>query len=122
MNPNRNEKLEDRLVSFAVRAIEVVESLPDSKAGRHIAGQLVRSATSPAPNYGEAQGAESRSDFIHKMKICLKELRETLIWLKIIERKPLCPPEQLRSIITECNELVAIFVASVKTADSNRKV
>ncbi len=81
--------LEDRLVDFAVRIINVVEALPSSKAGNHVAGQLIRSGTAPAPNYGEAQSAESRKDFIHKMKIALKELRETLIWLKIIERKTL---------------------------------
>ena len=109
--------LEDRLVEFAVRVINVVESLPDTRAGNHIAGQLVRSGTSPAPNYGEAQSAESRKDFIHKMKICLKELRETLIWLKIIVRKQLCPPDRLGSIVQECNELIAIFVSSVQTAE-----
>ncbi len=115
-----NEKsfnLEDRLVEFAVRAINVVESLPDTRAGNHIAGQLVRSGTSPAPNYGEAQSAESRKDFIHKMKVCLKELRETLIWLKIIVRKQLCSADRLGSILQECNELIAIFVSSVQTAE-----
>ena len=112
--------LEDRLVDFAVRVITVVEALPDSKAGNHIAGQLIRSGTSPAPNYGEAQSAESRNDFIHKMKICLKELRETLIWLKIIMRKPLCPPERLVPIIQENDELISIFVTSVKTAQGNK--
>jgi len=74
MNPKPQE-LEERLVQFAVRIIAVVEELPDSKVGKHIGGQLIRSGTSPAPNYGEAQAAESRKDFIHKMKICLKELR-----------------------------------------------
>jgi four helix bundle protein len=77
-------ELEDRLIDFAVRIINVVEALPSSKAGNHVAGQLIRSGTAPAPNYGEAQSAESRKDFIHKMKIALKELRETLIWLTII--------------------------------------
>ena len=96
--------LEDRLVDFAVRVVNVVEALPDSKAGNHIAGQLVRSGTSPAPNYGEAQSAESRRDFIHKMKIALKELRETLVWLKIIERKPLCDPQKMPEIVAECDE------------------
>ena len=66
--------LEDRLINFAVRVLNVTESLPNTKAGNHIAGQLVRSGTSPAPNYGEAQSAELRRDFVHKMKICLKEL------------------------------------------------
>ena len=115
-----NEKafnLEDRLVEFAVRVINVVEALPDTRAANHIAGQLVRSGTSPAPNYGEAQSAESRRDFIHKMKVCLKELRETLIWLKIIVRKQLCPTDRLGSILQECNELIAIFVSSIQTAE-----
>ncbi len=112
--------LEDRLVDFAVRIIAVVESLPDTKAGNHIAGQLVRSGTSPAPNYGEAQSAESRNDFIHKMKVCLKELRETLVWLKIIVRKPLCPPDRLAPVIQENDELISIFVKSVKTAQTNK--
>jgi four helix bundle protein len=89
--------------------IGVVEVLPNSKAGNHIAGQLVRSGTSPAPNYGEARSAESRKDFIHKMKISLKELRETLIWLKIISRKRLVDAALASSAIKECGELIAIF-------------
>ncbi len=109
--------LEDRLIDFAVRVLNVAESLPSTKAGNHIAGQLIRSGTSPAPNYGEAQSAESRRDFIHKMKICLKELRETLIWLQIIQRKPLCDASRLEDILKECDELIAIFVKSVKTAE-----
>ena len=116
---NKPLDLEDRLVDFAVRVVSVVEALPTSKAGNHVAGQLVRAGTAPAPNYGEAQSAESRKDFIHKMKIALKELRETLIWLKIIERKPLCDPAKMIDIIKECDELVAIFVTSVKTAETN---
>lgn len=111
--------LEDRLVDFAVRLLNVVEALPTTKAGNQIARQLVRSGTSPAPNYGEAQSAESRKDFIHKMKVALKELRETLIWLKIIERKPLCQPARLAGVVKECDELISIFVASIKTAESN---
>ncbi len=112
--------LQDRLVDFAVRIINVVEALPDTKAGKHVAGQLVRSGTSPAPNYGEAQSAESRKDFIHKMKIALKELREPQIWLRIIERKPLCEPERMKGISAECDELIAIFVKSLQTAERNR--
>jgi len=117
---NAPKELEERLIDFAVRVINVVEALPSSKAGNHIASQLVRSGTSPAPNYGEAQAAESRKDFIHKMKISLKELRETLIWLKTVERKLFCEPAKLKEIIQECDELVSIFVASVKTADGNQ--
>ena len=109
--------IEDRLIDFAVRIINVVEALPSTKAANHIAGQLLRSGTSPAPNYGEAQSAESRKDFIHKMKLSLKELRETLIWLKIIKQKPLCEPAKIKHIIKKCNELICIFVASVKTAE-----
>ncbi len=77
----RTFDLEDRLIDFAVRIVRTAESLPKTKVGNHIAGQLIRCGTSPAPNYGEAQSAESRSDFIHKMKVCLKELRETRVWL-----------------------------------------
>ena len=108
--------LEERLIDFAVTIVGVVEALPSSKAGNHIANQLIRSGTSPAPNYGEAQSAESRNDFIHKMKISLKELRETMVWLKIIERKRLGDCGGLSATIAECNELIAIFVSSTKTA------
>ena len=120
MAQERQFDLEDRLIDFAVRITYVVEALPETKTAKHIAGQLVRSGTSPAPNYGEAQSAESRRDFIHKMKIALKELRETLIWLKIIERKGICPPERMAEIIRECNELISIFVKSVQTAESRK--
>jgi len=111
--------LEERLIDFAVRVITVVKALPDTKAGKHIAGQLVRSGTSPAPNYGEAQSAESVNDFVHKLKIALKELRETIIWLKIVKKKPLCQPQKLETLIQECNELIAIFVKSIQTAIRN---
>ncbi len=111
------QELEDRLISFAVMVIGVVEVLPNSKAGNHIAGQLVRSGTSPAPNYGEARSAESRKDFIHKMKISLKELRESVIWLKIVLRKNLVDERLVTKAIAECGELIAIFVSSTRTAD-----
>ena len=119
MNP-KAIGLEDRLVDFAIRVISVVEALPDTKAGKHIAGQLLRAGTSPAPNYGEAQSAESRSDFIRKMKVALKELRETHIWLKIIERKPLLPTDRLNPLVNECDELTSIFVKSLQTAQQNK--
>ena len=109
--------LEERLIDFAVRIIRTTESLPKTRAGNHIAGQLVRCGTSPAPNYGEAQSAESRSDFIHKMKVCLKELRETRIWLLMIVKANLIKPtSKLEPLIHENNELISIFVTSVKTA------
>ncbi len=113
--------LQERLIAFAVRIMTVVEALPNNRIGNHIAGQLIRSGTSPAPNYGEAQSAESRKDFIHKIKIALKELRETQVWLAMIQRKPLIQPqEKLMPIIGECNELISIFVTSVKTAEKNK--
>jgi len=119
---NTEFDLENRLIDFAVRIIRISESLPKSKVGRHIAGQLIKSGTSPAPNYGEAQSAESRSDFIHKMKISLKELRETRVWLLIVIRSGLIKPAtKLDSLIDGNNQLISIFVKSVTTARQNLK-
>ena len=121
-NKNRKYDLEERLLVFSVRIINIVEALPNTRAGNHIAGQLIRCGTSPAPNYGEAQSAESRNDFIHKIKIVLKELRETNVWLNIIERKKLIKDNtnNLHALIVECNELISIFVTSVKTARKSK--
>ncbi len=114
--------LEDRLIDFAVRIIRIAESLPKTKVGNHIAGQIIRSGTSPAPNYGEAQGAESRSDFIHKMKVSLKELRETRVWLLMTVRANLIKPAaKLEPLIDENNQLISIFVKSIDTARQKRK-
>ena len=114
--------LENRLIDFAVRIIQLTESLPKNKVGRHIAGQLMRCGTSPASNYGEAQSAESRSDFIHKMKICLKELRETRVWLLMIVKANLIKHTfKLNSLIDENNQLISIFVASINTARENNQ-
>ncbi|SRR6266511_4067730 len=107
--------LEDRLIDFAVRICLMTETFPASALGKHVRVQLARSGTSPFANYGEAQGAESRQDFVHKMKVCLKELRETHAWLKFADRMKLCP-DRIEDARTECNELIAIFVASIKTA------
>ncbi len=118
---NKEFNLEDRLIDFAVKIIYVAESLPKTKAGNHIAGQLIRCGTAPAPNYGEAQDAESRADFIHKMKVSLKELRETKIWLLITGKANLIKPaSKLEPLIDESNQLISIFVASVKTAKQNK--
>ena len=109
--------LENRLIDFAVRIIRLTEALPSTKAGTHVAGQILRIGTSPAPNYGEAQGAESRDDFIHKVKVALKEMRETHIWLKIIAKANLIKPaKQLEPLLQETDELVAILFASAQTA------
>ena len=114
--------LEERLIDFAVRIISTAQSLPKTKVGNHVAGQLIRCGTSPASNYGEAQSAESRSDFIHKMKICLKELRETKVWLLIIVRGSLIKPaSKIESLINENDELISIFVTSIKTAKERKK-
>ena len=114
--------LEERLIDFAIRIIRIAESLPKTKVGNHIAGQLIRCGTSPAPNYGEAQSAESRADFIHKMKVCLKELRETKIWLLMIIRAKLVKPaSKLEPLINENDELISIFVSSIKTAKQKDK-
>jgi len=114
--------LEDRLIDYACLAIDIVEMLPPTKAGNHIGNQLVRSGTSPAPNYGEAQAAESVDDFIHKMKISLKELRESAIWLKIITKRHMIQDSQrLHSITDETVQLISIFMASIVTAKRNRQ-
>ena len=121
-NEEKTFDLEDRLIDFAVRIIHVAESLPKTKVGNHITGQLIRCGTSPPPNYGEAQGAESRSDFIHKMKVCLKELRETKVWLKMIIRASILKPaSKLESLIDENDQLISIFVSSIKTAKENKQ-
>jgi len=112
--------LEDRLVNFAVRITKVVEALPDTRVGNHVGGQLLRSGTSPAFHYGEVEGAESRKDFIHKMKVCLKELRETRIALLIVERRELLPSRKVAGILGECEELIRVFRSGITTAERNR--
>jgi four helix bundle protein len=120
MNESRIYDLENRLIDFAVRIIKLAESLPKSRAGNHIAGQILRSGTSPAPNYGEAHSAESNQDFIHKMKVCLKELRETRIWLIMITKAMLKSENDIDLLLKENVELISIFVASIKTAKKNK--
>jgi four helix bundle protein len=110
--------LEARLIRFAVGVIRLSESLPQTPTGTHIRNQLLRSGTSPAPNYGEAQSAESRSDFVHKLKVALKELRESRVWMLIIQQANLVTPtNELDALLQETNELISIFVASLKTAE-----
>ena len=112
--------LEDRFIDHTIRISNVVDKIDNSKLGTHIAGQLIRCGSSPALNYGEAQSAESRKDFVHKMKVILKELKESQICLKISERKPLIPnPKKLVPIMKETEELIAIIYKSIETAKSN---
>lgn len=109
--------LKDRLIDFAVRIIRLSEALPATKAGTHVAGQILRSGTSPAPNYGEVVAAESQADFIHKLKIALKELRETEIWLKIIAKAHMVKSmSRLTPLLHETDELSAILFTSIATA------
>jgi four helix bundle protein len=115
------DALEERLINFAVRILKLSASLPKTTAGKHIAGQIVRLGTSPASNYAEARGAESHSDFIHKLGIVLKELNETFIWLRIIERSQTINEKLLKSILEENRELCRIFISSLKTARANKK-
>lgn len=106
----RKFDFEDRLIEFAAQIIRFSEQIVTSKAGNHLSGQIVRSATSPALNYGEAQSGESKRDFVHKLKVILKELRETRIALKIIERASLHPDKvALSKLLDESNQLISIF-------------
>jgi len=119
MAKEKKYDLEDRLIDFAVMALDIAENLPRTQTGLHIAGQLSRSGTSPAANYGEAQGAESRRDFIHKLKVSLKELKETRIWLKIIERKNYSKEMPVMPVFEECEGLIRILGKSISTAEGN---
>ncbi|MBL7128213.1 MAG: four helix bundle protein [Ignavibacteria bacterium] len=113
-------ELEERLINFSVLIIEISNELPNSKSGNHLSGQLIRSGTSASLNYGEAQSGESRKDFIHKIKIVLKELRETLVCLKIIHRTKLNKIDnKIITAMKENDELISIFVKSVETAQKN---
>jgi len=116
-------KLEERLIDFAANIILFTNHIDKSYAGNHLVGQIVRSSASPALNYGEAQSAESKKDFIHKMGICLKELRETFNCLKIIERANLTSnTELINKLKIEVNELISIFVSSIKTTKTNSEI
>ena len=114
--------LEDRLLEFAANVIELTELLPNTRAGNHIAGQLLRCGTSSLSNHGEVEAAESCRDFLHKLRICLKELRETKRWLRLVGRvKKLGLPANLVGCLNEVEELIRIFVASIRTAEKNTK-
>lgn len=110
------DHLEARLIDFAVRIIKLSGGLPRTPAGKHIGVQIMRSGTSPAPNYGEARGAESHADFVHKLGIVLKELNETAIWLRVIDKSQMLRRELLTEILKENTELYKIFTMSLKTA------
>jgi len=109
--------LEERLLEFSVRTIRLTRKIELSEAGKHVSNQLLRSSTSPLANHAEAQAAESVKDFIHKLKISLKELRETQRWLKLVKRVPLVEkPDLLKELLNETDQLIRIFVSSINTA------
>jgi four helix bundle protein len=114
------ESLSNRLLDFAVEIIKILEKISRSYVGRQIFGQLVRSSTSAGANYEEACGAESRSDFIHKLRVVLKELRESLYWLRLIAKLDLIPAQKVNVLIQEGNELANIIARSIVTAEKNR--
>ena len=112
--------LENRLILFSIEVHHICFKIGKTELGRHLSQQMIRSATSPALNYGEAQGSESQKDFIHKLRICLKELRETHVALRIIDKADICSTKNvLRDTLDECNQLISIFVSSIKTAQKS---
>ena len=116
---NKKFDLEDRLVKFACMCLDICDLLPNTKAAQNLLYQLSKSSTASALIYGEAQAAESSADFIHKIKMVLKEIRETRINLRIIKEKPIIENEKVDLVLKECNELMAIFLKSVETAKKN---
>ncbi|MCU0771381.1 MAG: four helix bundle protein [Verrucomicrobia bacterium] len=122
MNAEARYDLEERLLEYAARIVRLVEQLPDTRAGSHVAGQLLRSGTSPLPNHGEAQGAESRRDFIHKLRICHKELRESRRWLRLIQQVPLLETGRVQPLVDETDELIRIFAASLRTVQQPKRL
>ena len=117
----KGDDIEERLIKFAVRIVKLSTRLPNTSAGKHVAGQLLRSGTAPAAHYAEARGAESTNDFIHKLKICLKELNESRVWLKIIIGSELLPENRMADILAENDELCRIINASIKTTRAQKK-
>jgi four helix bundle protein len=117
----KGDDIQERLIGFAVRIVKLCDSLPSSYVGRHFANQLLRSGTAPAAHYAEARGAESNKDFIHKLKICLKELNESNIWLQIMTRSEIFSEAKMQDISQECSELARIINASIKTAQTRSR-
>ena len=117
----KGDDIEERLIDFAVRIVKVSSHLPKTQAGKHIGGQLLRSGTAPAAHYAEARGAESINDFVYKLKICLKELNESRVWLKIIIKSDLLSETRLHKILAENDEMCRIINASIKTTTNRKK-
>ena len=122
MTPNQKAaEFENRLIDFAVRILKIADTLPSNYSGQYFCKQIIRSGSAPALLYGEARGAESKSDFYHKISVALKELRETFINLKIISRKGFISADKLTEILDENNQLISILVATAKTVKGRRK-
>ena len=121
MKNKQADLIEERLIDFGARVIFLSDKLPQTRASQHVAQQMLRAGTSPAPNYGEARGAESRADFVHKLGIALKELNETNVWLRMIVRAKLVSEESVRLIMEECSQLARILNASIQTARRNER-
>jgi four helix bundle protein len=115
------QELSDRLWQFAARIGKVVDALPETRLGRHVAGQLVRSGTAAAPNYDEGRVGESRADFAHKVNVALKELVENKGWLKFIVHADLLPARRVQVLVEECEQLCRILGKSVATAKGNER-
>lgn len=120
-NDKNKKDLSDRLLDFAVSVIKVADMLPNTVAGRHVGGQLIRAGTSSGSNYEEACGAESRSDFVHKMSVVLKELKEGRFWLRVIQRTGMLSAIHTDSVLDECKQLCAIIAKSIITAKDRKK-
>ncbi len=120
MNKIDGNHVAGRLLQFAVDIIKIAEKLPNTYTGKHISKQVLRSGTSPGANYEEARGAESRKDFIHKLGIVLKELKESRFWLLLIEKSELLDSSIIKNIINECEQLCAMVAKSILTAKKNR--
>jgi four helix bundle protein len=117
----KGDDIQERMIDFAVAAIKLCGKLPQTKAGEHMAGQLLRSGTHPGLHYGEVRGAESTNDFIHKLKVILKELNESANALEIIKRSEMVASEKVEPLAGECKELCKITAASIRTASRNKE-
>jgi len=118
----RSEQLEKRLVKFSVAMIKLTNGLPRNRLGQYLQDQLSRSSISVTLNYGEAESAESRKDLVHKLKVALKELRETMLGLKILSEGQLVEMDQhFEHCLKECDELISIFITSINTAQFGKK-
>ena len=115
----RRFDLEERLLEFSARIIEIVDALPNTRAANHVGGQALRCGTSPYGNHGEVQAAESRRDFVHKLRVCLKELKETRRWLRLIQRAAWLSESNTTPVLRETEALIKIFFTSIRTAEKN---